>query len=184
MKKLQLLVLFIFMVILSISCGQSSGKKLKTEIPENWKLLDESGYSIQYPDTFELNKSGQMGMSFLILSKQTSANDLFRENINLIIQDLSGQNITLDDYVKISENQINTLISEGNLIESKRFSDKNKEFHRMIYSGKQGQLNLKWQNLFWIVNKKAYVLTLTCEVNQYDKYVSTAEKIMKTFIIK
>ncbi len=123
-------------------------------------------------------------MSFLLLSRQTSPQDLFRENINLIIQDLSGQGMSLDKYVDISENQIETMITEGNLIESKRLSDDNKAFQRMIYTGKQGQFTLKWQNLFWIEDEKAYVLTLTCEKNQYDKYVSIGESIMKTFMIK
>ncbi len=184
MKKLQLFGLFVLMVVVFVSCGQSFGKKVNTETPKNWKLLDKPEFAIQYPDTFDLDTSGQMGMSFILLSQQTSPQDLFRENINLIIQDLSGQGMSLDKYVDISENQIETMITEGHLIESKRLSDDNKAFQRMIYTGKQGQFTLKWQNLFWIEDEKAYVLTLTCEENQYDKYVSIGETIMKTFVIK
>jgi hypothetical protein len=180
---------FFALMIAFIACEQSSQKEskteeIKTEIPENWKTLSESDYSIQYPDTFDLDKSGQMGMSFILLSKQTSQQDLFRENVNLLIQDLSGQNIDLDKYVEISEGQIKTMITDGNLIESKRMSDNNKELQRVIYTGKQGQYDLKWQQFYWVENKKAYVLTLTCEINQYDNYVSVGEKIMKTFTIK
>ncbi len=187
MKQLHLLGFFA-LIIAFVACGQSSQKETKTEvkseIPENWKSLDESDYSIHYPDTFDLNKSGQMGASFILLSKQTSQQDLFRENVNLLIQDLTGQNIDLDKYVEISEGQIKTLITDGNLLESKRLTDRNKEFQRVIYTGKQGQFDLKWQQFYWIENKKAFVLTLTCELNQYDKYVSVGEKIMKTFMIK
>ena len=147
-------------------------------------MLDETDYSIQYPDTFDLDKSGQMGMSFILLSKQTSQQDLFRENVNLLIQDLTGQNIDLDKYVEISEGQIKTMITDGDLLESKRLTDKNKKFQRVIYTGKQGQYDLKWQQFYWVENKKAYVLTLTCEINQYNKYVSVGENIMKTFMIK
>jgi hypothetical protein len=188
MRQLHLLGFFA-MIVAFVACGQSSQKESKTEeikieTPENWKVLNESDYSIQYPDTFDLDKSGQMGMSFILLSKQTSQQDLFRENVNLLIQDLTGQNIDLDKYVEISEGQIKTMITDGNLIESKRLTDKNKEFQRVIYTGKQGQFDLKWQQFFWVVNKKAYVLTLTCEINQYDNYVSVGEEIMKTFMIK
>ncbi len=187
MRQLHLLGFFALIATL-VACGQSTPKETKTEVqsefPENWESLDETAYSIQYPDTFDLDKSGQMGMSFILLSKQTSQQDLFRENVNLLIQDLTGQNIDLDKYVEISEGQIKTMITDGNLIESKRLTDKNKEFQRVIYTGKQGQLNLKWQQFFWVVNKKAYVLTLTCEINQYDNYVSVGEEIMKTFMIK
>lgn len=188
MRQLQLLGFFA-LIIAFVACGQSSKKESKTEeviteTPENWKIHTESDYSIQYPDTFDLDKSGQMGTSFILLSKQTSQQDLFRENVNLLIQDLSGQNIDLDKYVEISEGQINTMITDGILIESKRLSNKNKEFQRVIYTGKQGQFEFKWQQFYWVENKKAYVLTLTCEINQYDNYVSVGEEIMKTFVIK
>ncbi len=188
MRQLKLLGFFA-LIIAFVTCGQSSQteskiEEVKTETPGNWKTLNESGYSIQYPDTFDLDKSGQMRMSFILLSKQTSQQDLFRENVNLLIQDLSGQNIDLDKYVEISEGQIKTMISDGNLIESKRLTDKNKEFQRVIYTGKQGQFDLKWQQFYWVENEQAYVLTLTCEIDQYDNYVSVGEEIMKTFMIK
>lgn len=188
MKQLKL---FIFPALITafVACGQSPQKESKTEeiqieTPENWKELNESDFSIQYPDTFDLDKSGQMGMSFMLKSKQTSQQDLFTENVNLVIQDLKGQNIDLDKYVEISEEQIKTIIDDGNIIESQRLNSKNKEFQRLIYTGKNGQFDFKWQQFYWVENKKAYVLTLTCEIDQYDNYVSVGEGIMKTFVIK
>ncbi|MGQ1948381.1 hypothetical protein ACT3CD_14900 [Geofilum sp. OHC36d9] len=187
MRQLQLFGFFALIVALA-ACGQSSQieskKDVKAETSGSWISLDESDYSIQYPDTFNLDRSGQMGLSFILLSNQISQQDSFRENINLLIQDLSGQNIDLDKYVEISEEQIKTMITDGNLILSQRLTHKNKAFQKVIYTGKQGRFDLKWQQLYWVENKKAYVLTLTCELNQYDKYVSVAEDIMKTFVIK
>lgn len=186
----QLKLLGVFTIISAfISCGQSSEKyskteEIKIEMPENWKELNEPDYSIQYPDTFDLDKSGQMGISFILLSKQTSEQDLFRENLNLLIQDLTEQNIDLDKYVEISERQINTMIPDGNLIESKRLTDKNKKYQRVVYTGRQGPFDLKFQQYFWIENNKAYVLTFTCDKSQYDNYVSVGEEIIKTFMIK
>ncbi len=188
MRQLQLLGLFAITLAFA-ACGLDSQKeskteKIKIETEKNWRELSEPDYSIHYPDTFDLDKSGQMGTSFILLSKQTSQQDLFRENVNLIIQDLKGRNINLDEYVEISEKQINAMLIDGKLIESKKLTNKSKDFHRVIYTGKQGQLNLKWQQLYWIENKKAYVLTFTCEINQYDNYVSVGEEIMNTFTIK
>lgn len=60
-----------------------------------------------------------MGTRFVLYFNKATPNDLFRENINLMIQDLSGLTINLDNYVKISEEQIKTLITAGQLIESK-----------------------------------------------------------------
>jgi hypothetical protein len=187
MRQIHLLG-FLTLIVTFVACGQSSKSKTKTEVVsgnfENWKSIEETDYSIQYPEIFTLNKPGQMGMDFVLMSEQTSKQDLFRENVNLTIQDLTGQNIDLNKYVEISENQIKTMVTEVNLIESKRLTDKNKELQKVIFTGKQGQFDLKWLQFYWVENNKSYVLTLTCEINQYDNYVSVGENIMNTFKIK
>ncbi|MGE0587166.1 MAG: hypothetical protein AB7O48_01225 [Cyclobacteriaceae bacterium] len=146
-----------------------------------WKTLDENGYSIQYPSDWQLNKSPQMGMSFAILSKLTSEKDQFRENVNLLIQDLSGYDLDLDKYVEISENQIKTMITDGNLILSDRLKKDGKEFQKAMYTGKQGIFKLMFEQFYWVIGSKAYVLTLTCEENQFDVYKNTGEKILESF---
>lgn len=47
-----------------------------------------------------------MGTSLIILSPLESEKDTFRENVNLLIQDLTGLDIGLDQYTKISEDQM------------------------------------------------------------------------------
>ena len=183
MKQIKLIGLTTLFISL-LACGQTTQKNVQSDIPNNWKTINEKGYMIQYPDSFDLNTSGQMGMSFILLSKQASQQDLFRENVNLMIQDLTGQNIDLDKYVEISEGQIKTMITNGNIIESKRIKAGDSEFQKVVYTGVQGQFNLKFEQYYWIVKSKAYVLTLTCELNQFDKYKEVGEKIMNSFKIK
>lgn len=182
MKQRQWFGIFAVLTIL-MACGQGASEG-KEELPTNWKELSASEYSIQYPDTFDLDQTGKMGISFVLFSKQTSQQDLFRENLNLVIQDLKGQNIDLDNYVEISEDQVRTLVPDGVLIESKRIVEESKEHHRMVYTGRQGDFQLKWQQWYWLANEKAFVLTLTCEISQYDNYVSVGEKMMESFTIK
>ncbi len=183
MKNLKLFGLIAAFFCL-IACGQTSTKNAQSNIPNDWKTLDESEFIIHYPDSLDLDKSGQMGMTFVLLFKQTSQQDLFRENINLIIQDLTGFKINLDEYVDISEEQIKMMITNGNIIESKRIKTDNSEYQKAIYTGTQGQFNLKFEQYYWVVRQKAYVLTLTCEINQFDKYQEVGEKIMNSFKIK
>jgi len=187
MKQLSL-VGFLALVITCVACDQSPPKDAKrqvtTETPKNWKLIDKPVYTVQYPDSFELDTSRQMGMSFMLLSKQLSDHDLFRENVNLIMENLPGKQIDLEKYIEISLGQIEMMITDINLIESKKITDKNGEYQKIIYTGKQGQYSLKWQQRYWVENNKAYILTLTCEVDQYDHYLTAGEDIMKTFRIK
>lgn len=183
MKQIQLLVqTFLFFSL--ITFGQSTQKSTRKESENRWKVLNETNYSIQYPDNWDLNKSGQMGSSFVVFSRLTSPQDKFRENVNLIIQSLQGQKINLDKYVEISEGQIKTMVTNGNLIESKRLNLNGHEFQKVIYTGDQGVFKLKFEQYYWVINGQAYILTLTCERNQFDTYKSTGEKIINSFRLK
>ena len=183
MRQIQLLGLT-FLFISLIACGQTMQKNTGNETENGWKSLNESGYSIQYPENWELDKSGKMGLSLILLTKPSSPQDQFRDNVNMLIQDLQGQNINLDKYVEISEGQIITMVSNGNLLESKRLSENGSEFQKIIYTGDQGVYKLKFEQYYWIKNGKAYVLTLTCELEQFETYKVTGEKILKSFRLK
>ena len=124
----------------------------------DWNTLNEKNYSIEYPSDWELNKSGQMGTKFILFSQLTSKNDQFKENVNLIVQDLTGHNIDLNQYVEISENQIKTMITDGNIISSERVKKDEKEFQRVIYTGKQGIYDLQFVQYYWVENHRSRVL--------------------------
>ena len=183
-SKLLPLLGVIGMLIMLISCGKKSQSAEQIEIPKDWKTLANANYSIQYPDSFELNTSGEMGLTFILLSKQTSPSDSFRENINLIIQDLTNKNINMDKFVEISEGQIKTMFNNATIIENIRTIKEDSEFHKITFSGTQGQFNLKFVQYYRIVNQKAYVLTFTSEQTQFDHYKEIADKIMNSFKIQ
>lgn len=150
----------------------------------DWNTLNEKNYSIEYPSDWEINKSDQMGTKFILFSQLTSNNDQFKENVNLIVQDLTGHNIDLNQYVEISENQIKSMITDGNIISSERVKKDEKEFQRVIYTGKQGIYDLQFEQYYWVENNNAYVLTLTCEVTAFTDFKNTGEKILNSFEIR
>lgn len=173
MNKLQITGILFLITSLTVFCQSNE-----------WNSLNEKDFSIQYPEKWELNKSDLMGTSFILLSPLTSETDQFRENVNLIIQDLTGHNIDLNKFVEISESQIKTLVTDVNFISRNRIKDKRVEFQKLIYTGKQGMFNLKFEQYYWVQNDKAYVLTLTCEVNEFNNFKDIGEKILDSFIIK
>jgi len=169
MKLIGLLTL----LISSLAIGQTNQK--------DWKTLNENGYEIQYPDGWDLDKSGQMGTSFILLSRLSLPQDKFRENVNLMIQDLKGMNIDLIKYVEISEGQIRTLITNGDIIASNRQKANGLDYQKVIYTGDQGIYKLKFEQYYWVKNEKAIVLTFTCEINQFEKYKEIGERILNSF---
>lgn len=173
MNKL-LLTGILFLITHLTFFGQSSG----------WNSLNEKDYSIQYPENWTLDKNGQMGTNFFLFSELTSETDQFKENVNLIIQDLTGHSMDLNYYVEISEGQIKRLITDGNIILSKRIKKIESEYQKVIYTGRQGIFSLKFEQFYWVQNDKAYILTLTCEEDEFNNFKEIGERILDSFIIK
>lgn len=175
MKKLKFLTLLTLLI--SFTAFSQTTK-------EGWTTKALDNYSIQYPQDWEFDDSGQLGTQFLIFSPQKTAADAFRENINLFVQDLTDKGIDLDKFVEITEEQVKTFFTGGKILSSERIKSGDSEYHKIVYIGKQGKYDLKFEQYYQIVNEKAYVLTLTCELSQFEKYQKTGEGILNSFKLK
>ena len=155
---------------------------------QDWAILDKPNFSIQYPTTWELEENNGQETLFTLFSALTD-NDRFKENINLMTQDLSGYNLNLDDFTKLSESQIKDRVKNSILLKSARIKSSNKsggvrERHLIEYTGNQGHFLLHWKQYCWVVRQKAYVLTFTAEEKNYEKYISVVNQIINSFTLK
>ncbi|MFY7787543.1 MAG: PsbP-related protein [Thermoflexibacteraceae bacterium] len=183
------IILIVLMLLTMAACGQNTTQHESNienlQLTEkDWKILKNADYSIQYPPDWELNQSGQMGTSFAIFSPLENDKDQFKENVNLLIQDLTAYKLNLNKYVEISEEQVEKMITNSALIESKRVKTEKGEYHKMIYTGEQGVFHLKFEQYFWIIDNKAFVLTFTSERDKFESFVAVGEKILNSFVVK
>jgi hypothetical protein len=103
---------------------------------DGWEHLKKEKFEIQYPANWELNEEGLMGTSLILLSLILHQDDAFRENVNLLIQDLSSYPMNLDEYAKLSTSQIETMIEDGVLISSEKIKGELYEYQKVHYTGK------------------------------------------------
>jgi len=175
-------------ILLISSCFLFSYQKYyshdATCFQDKWLTHEEEVYSFTYPADWELDKSKQMGTEFILFSPLVSDQDQFRENVNFITQDLTGYSMDIDKYAALTVSQIERMITDGKLLESLKVKGDVYDYQKIIYSGKQGIYDLKFEQYLWVVNDRAFVLTLTCEADQYSTYVNTGEKILNNFELK
>lgn len=184
MKKVQLLsYLFLLFGVMVYGQNPLNNEKMLDQAM-GWKSLVEEKYEIKYPKSWELNSNGMMGTKFILFSPVANEKDQFRENVNLIIQDLTGYNLTLNQYTEISVQQIKATFPGSEMTANEKLKGESFEFQKLIYTGKQGDFDLKFEQYFWIVDQEAFVLTLTCEVSEFDNYQFLGETILNTFKIK
>ena len=173
---------FLIVIIGLTSCGQKKQQSTTDIISDGWKTFETADYSIRYPVTWAFDNSGHSGVILQIFSAQTSVEDNFRENVNLVIQDLSGQKVqTLDQYTQLSESQIKMFMTDSEILSSDKLTKDGQEYQKVIFTAVQGQFNLKSEQYYLIKGHLAYVLTLTCTKDTYDSYCEVGEKIMDSF---
>jgi serine/threonine-protein kinase len=148
-----------------------------------WRNYQKLNFSIDYPTNWKLVQNPHKGIRFLLLSPSESPKDSFQENVNLVEEDISGKNLNLKSYTELTIEQIKSnLFQNCQLIEStliKSDIDHHKLIYKAIYQGRQ----LKYEQYFWVIDNKAFVLTFTAEEIKFEAYKALAEKILNSFKI-
>ncbi|MFW6035768.1 MAG: PsbP-related protein [Halothermotrichaceae bacterium] len=141
---------------------------------------DKYGFRIDYPGNWEL-KEDSFDSVISIISEREDENDNVSENINVVVQDLSTQPMSLKEYTELSIDQINNVIENGEVLENEFITFAENEGVKIIYKGELEDLKLKWLVKYLIKNNKAYLVTYTAAEDKFDKYLPTVEKMYDSF---
>lgn len=168
----------ILSLLLIISCGRNS-----QPLEEGWKQHTDEKYSVQYPSDWEFDEPDREELIFTIQSPLSSDSDQFRENVSLVFQDLTGMEVTLDQYTVISLNQFKRIISNGKIIESSRYSANGTEFQKVIFLTQQdtGSNKLQVEQRYYLQDKAALILSFACDSSELVNFKETGEKILNSF---
>lgn len=149
-----------------------------------YKKYTNQEFNIQlpYPENYTL-KEGVMGTVVYFLSEKDGLTDLFQENFNIVVQDFSAQPMTLEEFTDLSLGHVSSLITDAQILSSQKTTLAGKPAYEVIYTGKQGQYNLKWKQKWALVGNTAYVLTYTAEIDQFDQYLKIFNHMFDSFKI-
>jgi hypothetical protein len=175
MKQLRILFV-LFYPLLSFS--------QKDEV--EWKKHSNSKFSISYPENWDLQESSNSNSEFLILSSQKeSENDIFVENVSLLIQQTDKDlNLQLNEFVSSIISQLDGFLIDFELIENTSYTKNGLTFKRLIYTGVKNDIDTYFTQLFCILNGKTFMLTFVSETDNLELYEKTAEQIMNSFEVK
>jgi len=148
---------------------------------DTWKEFQKDNFSIKYPSGWLLKD--YENLTFLALAPLESKDDKFQENVNLLIQDLTGMNLDLDSYTTLSLRQLSTQMKNSKVLENKRIKNTPRPYQKIVYTGEMNGFQFKWMQYYWVIGNKAYLVTLTTEESKFKQYEQTGMKIMNSFKI-
>lgn len=140
-------------------------------------------YELKFPDTWEINSSGMMGTDVIGLTPMEGNDDNFRENINVVLENLP-EGITAQEYLDAN---ITNMKKTFGLPEDAKF-EKVKvgscDGYHLHYSLKMGNYELDNDVYIVVVKNAAYIITCSNEKGKRDKYKKEMDGVVKTFKLK
>jgi PsbP len=171
-----------FLILFAV-CVVTSGFSQTTTTKVYYKEYTTDRFRIKYPASWQLDASKTMGADLILLSPLEDAADKFRDNVNVIIQDLTGQNTDLARYKEITDNQLKNLATGVEIYESTLDNSGDSQSYRVSYAMTQGQFRLRIISKCFILKDKAYLVTFTSEFDKFENYSSISNDILKTFVV-
>jgi hypothetical protein len=135
-------------------------------------------YSIDYPQEWVKTSISEV-TAFMI--PKDGPNDKFQENVNVLIQDLSGHPMTLDQYTELTRNQITQNFGDSALISMQPATVAGQNAEVAIYNFKYQSRELKIKQYWLVKSQRAFVVTYTAVPDQFTRYDSTATQVMNSF---
>ena len=161
--------MFVFIILSLVSCSSL-----------NWEMHTDkaNGYSVKYPNEWEKEIRGS---SVLFLSPLDGQGDRFKENVNVMLQDLSQQQVTLEQYTDITKESVITNLGKQAIVSLKDATIQGVAAKEFIYNMNMNGNNLRIKQYWFIKNKMAYLFTYTAEPSKYSEYEATANKMVESF---
>lgn len=172
MKKV---IVSFFVCFLVLSCSQNDLVTHKTN----------KGFSISFSNKdWRLEDSKEI---LLLFSKNQTEPD-FKNNINILVQDLSMQPMSLNEYHQLTLDQIEQATGGNNVESENNVTLSGHPAKELVYHIPQdinrgNLIELKIKQVYLIKNNKAYLITYTSKLNEFNDYLTSAEKVFNTFAI-
>jgi serine/threonine protein kinase len=147
---------------------ENNNEGIKIKYPGNWKKEE-----IQNPFTGEVA---------IFLAPKDNDADKFPGKVSIKIEDLSAQNMSLEEYTDSSLEEINKFLKDGKIIKSIPTKLSNEKAQMVVYTGKDEEDNLiKYMEVWTVKDKKAYIISYIAESDKYSQLLNSAEAMIKSF---
>ena len=151
------------------------------ENSDTFLKISKESYSLRIPSSWTLDTSKRFGMDLLLLSPKEDSLDDFRENLNIFVQDLSGQNYNLLRMGKESEVQIRETVNNLEIIENRLDSTASQQYYILKYKARQGKFSLIIIQRYYLKDEIGFALTFTIKEGKEVEYVPISERIFNSF---
>ncbi|MDF5706721.1 MAG: protein kinase [Nostoc sp. S4] len=145
---------------------QDSNYGIKIKYPTNWKIQENS------------NSINQELVIFF--STEISNSNNYQELLTVSIEKFYGN---LKESQDLFSNEIKATLSNATIIDTSETTLAKKQANQLIFLSKDRKKNLKNLQIWTLKNNQAYIITYSAGIEDYDRFLPTAEKMIESFEI-
>jgi len=138
-------------------------------------------FSIDVPDGWLVDTSGQRGSKVILLNPQTENN--FRANVNVVVQALDP--LTAEEFLTLSRLQLKQFSGQSEL-DLDAPAERPRGGHVFEYTVHHQQISpmpLKVRQVIYVAEDKAYIVTGTATLVRFEFYRNDIENVLESFQI-
>ena len=142
-----------------------------------------AGFKIEYPRDWT-REENQNGAAVIFYSPLDNKLDYFRDNVNIVVQDLQKP-MTLSEYSDLAIKQMEGVFTTNfQVTESVVATLSGRPAHKLVFTGKGPDTELKYYIVWTLDETKAYQVTYLAFPSAYEKYLPKVEKMISSFRLK
>jgi len=142
------------------------------------------GFALKYPAVWSFAEN-LGGAAAVFVSPKEHALDIFQENVNIVVQDISQNPLGLDQYTATAITQMQAVFGTNlEILDSSPTLIDGREGHQFGFIGKGPDGNFQYLCRWTIVGTSAYQITYTAMESGYPKLLPQAERMMRSFKIR
>jgi len=138
------------------------------------------GYTLTYPTSWAVREENG-GTTVVFTTAAESASDNFRENLKVVVQDLSGAPMNLDAFISSQLEKKKQGLANYNPTHEENLKIGGYNARKLSYTGTLGSGLMRWVEIYTIRGLTAYTLTFTADESHYRFFVEDADKMLKSF---
>ena len=168
-------------VILFIGINRNSYKEFANYVNDDYQ------FAIKYPQNWLQQQLDDpiTGEVVVFATPPETTMDLFIEKLYISVEYLPSEATSLEQYTQTVFERINqTKGGEIKVHEDSKTTIDKSPARKVIYSRKEGGLQLKQMETFTIKNNQVYIAIYTAERAKFSKFYSTVEKIIDSWEIQ
>lgn len=177
MKHITLLALVLLVTSMFTACEEKPAyhPPLGWEKHENYVLK----FTVHYPPGWILSNQGNPNLVFNITSPKVDEYDYIQENVNLIVQ-VVPEGTDAASYLTQLEEKATSQLVNIEKVSAGPMDFKGFDAMTSTYTAYVNDIRVKWTQYLWIKERRAYLLTYSAEITQYEAYKDFSNEIIKS----